>query len=202
MGLSPVESPGIQPSKWSPIVIAMVGTMGTLFLIFSYFNILSRCSFRSIIFSRNEQRRRLGDINTDGNDPSLHFQSRGLDSFTMQMIPVTKFMKISESDKENKGDQSIECAICLGEYEDDEWVKTIPNCFHVFHVSCIDTWFQTHSSCPLCRSDVFDHDVSVSTCESLGGNLIREDVDEERSAFYQGLRSHILQNSNLNMQEN
>ncbi|CAH1429596.1 unnamed protein product [Lactuca virosa] len=144
----------------------------------------------------NAQRRRLRDTNLDGNDPSLQFQSRGLDSFAVQMIPVTQFKKKIESDKVNHCDESTECSICLGEYEDDDWVKTIPNCSHVFHVSCIDTWFQTHSNCPLCRSDIFDLEVSVSTCGSRG-NLIREEVDEERSVFYQTLRSHILQNSNF-----
>lgn len=193
MALSPAGSPSLQSSKWSPIVLAMVGTMGTLFLIFSYFNILRRCSFRSFLMSRDAQRRLLRDANTDGNDPSLHFQSRGLDSFSIQMMPVTQFNKKSESDKEKQGDKSSECAICLGEYEDDEWVKTIPNCFHVFHESCIDTWFQTHSSCPLCRLDVLDLDVSFSTCESH----VRDDGVEERSVFYQALRSHILQNSNF-----
>ncbi|KAL7585648.1 RING-H2 finger protein ATL1 [Lactuca sativa] len=194
MASSPVEPPCLQHTPWSPLVIAMVGTMGTLFLVFSYFNILRRCSFH--VYSGNAQRRRLRDTNLDGNDPSLQFQSRGLDSFAVQMIPVTQFKKKIESDKVNHCDESTECSICLGEYEDDEWVKTIPNCSHVFHVSCIDTWFQTHSNCPLCRSDVFDLEVSVSTCGSRG-NLIREEVDEERSVFYQTLRSHILQNSNF-----
>ncbi|KAI3678384.1 hypothetical protein L6452_37674 [Arctium lappa] len=198
---SPAQSPSFQPSSWSPMVIAIVGTMGTLFLVFSYFNILRRCSFHNVFFSGNGQRRRLRDTIPDGNDPSLQFQSRGLDSLTVQMIPVTKFEKKSKS-ADKVGDQNTECAICLGEYEEDEWVKTIPNCCHVFHVSCIDTWFQTHSSCPLCRSDVFDLEVSVSTCGGVGGNLIREDVDEERSAFYQALRSHILQNSNMARLEN
>ncbi|CAH1438980.1 unnamed protein product [Lactuca virosa] len=154
MASSPVEPPSLQHTPWSPLVIAMVGTMGTLFLVFSYFNILRRCSFH--VYSGNAQRRRLRDTNLDGNDPSLQFQSRGLDSFAVQMIPVTQFKKKIESDKVNHCDESTECSICLGEYEDDDWVKTIPNCSHVFHVSCIDTWFQTHSNCPLCRSDIFD----------------------------------------------
>ncbi|XP_024980919.1 RING-H2 finger protein ATL1-like [Cynara cardunculus var. scolymus] len=198
---SPAQSPSFQPSSWSPIVIAIIGTMGTLFLVFSYFNILRRCTLHNVFFSANGQRRRLHDTIPDGNDPSLQFQSRGLDSLTLQMMPVTQFEKKSKS-ADKVVDQNTECAICLGEYEEDEWVKTIPNCCHVFHVACIDTWFQTHSSCPLCRSDVFDLEVSVSTCGSLGGNLIREDVDEERSAFYQALRSHILQNSNMARLEN
>ncbi|KAF5809778.1 putative transcription factor C2H2 family [Helianthus annuus] len=195
MAPSPVGSPNPQPSHWSPLVLAIVGTMGTLFLVFSYFNILRHCSFRSILPTRNRQRRLLRD--TDVNDPSLHFQSRGLDSFIVKMIPVTQFIRKSESDK----GKSTECAICLGEYEDDEWVKTIPTCSHVFHVSCIDTWFQSHSSCPLCRSDVVDLEVSVSICESLGENHVREDVVEERSVFYQAIRSHILQNANFSRLE-
>ncbi|KAL4558269.1 hypothetical protein LXL04_036467 [Taraxacum kok-saghyz] len=196
MASSPTQPPSLHHS-WSPIVIAIVGTMGTLFLVFSYFNILKRCSFRES--SRNGQRRRLRGTILDGNnDHSLQFQSRGLDSFAVQMIPATQFKKKKESDKViNQCDESTECAICLGEYEDDEWVKTIPNCSHVFHVSCIDTWFQTHSSCPLCRSDIFDLEVSVSECRSRGNNLIGEAVDEERLVFYQTLRSHILQNSNF-----
>ncbi|KAI3732837.1 hypothetical protein L1987_64046 [Smallanthus sonchifolius] len=195
MASSPVGSPSTQPSNWSPMVMAMVGTMGTLFLIFGYFNILRRCSFRSSLFTRNGQRSLLRDTNTDGNDLSLQFQSRGLDSFTVQMIPVTQFKRKSELDKENQGDKSTECTICLGEYEDDEWVKTLPICLHVFHVSCIDTWFQTHSSCPLCRSDVLELKGLDSTCESPHN---REDVVEERSIIiYQALRSHILQNSNF-----
>ncbi|PWA76006.1 zinc finger, RING/FYVE/PHD-type [Artemisia annua] len=196
---SPTGSPGLQPSNLSPTVIAMVGAMGTLFLVFSYFNILRRCTFRSILSSGNGQRMRLSDTNLDGNDPTLQYHSRGLDSLTVKMIPLTKFKKKNESYKVNQGDrdEGTECAICLGEYEDDEWVKSIPNCFHVFHELCIDTWFETHSSCPLCRSHVFDLEASFSTSETLEGNLIREDVDEERLSFYQSLRSHILQNSNL-----
>ncbi|KAK9053739.1 hypothetical protein SSX86_024813 [Deinandra increscens subsp. villosa] len=199
--LTPRGSPSPQPSKWSPIVIAMVVTMGTLFLLFSYFNILRRCSLRSILSTGNGRRPLLRDTNADGNIPSLRFQSHGLDSLVVQMIPVTQFNRKSETGKENRGDKSTECAICLGEYEDDEWVKTIPNCFHVFHVSCIDTWFETHSSCPLCRSDVLELELSVSTCECLGGDHITEDV-EERSVFYQAFRSHIMQNSNFAMLEN
>nr|GEV64027.1 RING-H2 finger protein ATL1-like [Tanacetum cinerariifolium] len=188
---SPAGSPGLPSSKWSPIVIAMVGTMGTLFLVFSYFNVLRRCTFRSILSSENGQRMRLSDRNLDGNDPSLQYHSRGLDTLTVKMIPVTQFKKKSESYKVSQSDQDegTECAICLGEYEDDEWVKSIPNCFHVFHESCINTWFETHSSCPLCRSHL--------SGQSFEQNLIREDVDEERSVFYQSLHSHILQNSNL-----
>lgn len=45
-----------------------------------------------------------------------------------------------------------ECAICLSEFEEREWVKGIPYCGHVFHAECIDTWLSSHVTCPLCRT--------------------------------------------------
>ncbi|XP_010451926.1 PREDICTED: RING-H2 finger protein ATL74 [Camelina sativa] len=46
---------------------------------------------------------------------------------------------------------ATECAICLGEFSDGERVRVLPPCNHSFHMSCIDTWLVSHSSCPNCR---------------------------------------------------
>lgn len=163
----------------SGILIAMFGLMGISLITVSYFSMLRNCSYgSSISLSGHRQRRLLHDTNANGNDSSL--RSHGLNSFAVLMIPITQFKKLTESYKANHDTLSNECAICLGEYEDHEWVKTMPNCFHVFHVSCIDTWFKTSSSCPVCRSDVFNLEVSFCMGESLGINLIREDIDVER----------------------
>jgi hypothetical protein len=43
------------------------------------------------------------------------------------------------------------CCICLSRYSVGELLRQIPICKHVFHENCILEWFQTHSSCPLCR---------------------------------------------------
>ena len=49
-----------------------------------------------------------------------------------------------------------------------------------FHVACIDTWFQLHSSCPLCRAQVACHShvqsESVVSVRNLIGTLDREDL--------------------------
>ena len=50
----------------------------------------------------------------------------------------------------------IDCIICLTEFEEQEKVKMIPCCKHVFHPGCIDTWLSSHVSCPLCRSTKMD----------------------------------------------
>ncbi|VYS62852.1 unnamed protein product [Arabidopsis thaliana] len=46
----------------------------------------------------------------------------------------------------------MECSVCLSEFKDNESGRIMPNCKHTFHVDCIDMWFHSHSSCPLCRS--------------------------------------------------
>ncbi|KAK9051282.1 hypothetical protein SSX86_027909 [Deinandra increscens subsp. villosa] len=56
------------------------------------------------------------------------------------------------------------CVVCLGEFEEDEEVRIMPECAHVFHVSCIDMWLFSHDSCPLCRANATPraHEVLLS----------------------------------------
>jgi len=71
--------------------------------------------------------------------------SRGLDPNVIKSLPVFTF-----SDETHK--DPIECAVCLSEFEENESGRVLPNCQHTFHVDCIDMWFHSHSTCPLCRS--------------------------------------------------
>ena len=48
--------------------------------------------------------------------------------------------------------RNVECAICLGEFGENDDVKVMPFCKHVFHPGCIDTWLSSHVTCPVCRS--------------------------------------------------
>nr|GMD56954.1 E3 ubiquitin-protein ligase MPSR1-like [Ipomoea batatas] len=48
------------------------------------------------------------------------------------------------------GEDGIECAICLAEFELGGEAKAMP-CNHRYHPDCIDKWLQIHGSCPLCR---------------------------------------------------
>lgn len=49
---------------------------------------------------------------------------------------------------------TLYCAVCLQEAINGERIRRLPKCNHCFHVQCIDAWFQSHSTCPLCRNDV------------------------------------------------
>ncbi|MCE3051293.1 hypothetical protein HAX54_049351 [Datura stramonium] len=127
-------------------------------------------------------------------DPDSQLQSRGLDSYVMHSLPITQFKK---NDEQTARLHNSDCAVCLGEFQDSEWLKHLPCCSHVFHVACIDTWFQIHSSCPLCRSNVFsvkmqqEHSITMN---SLLETLRREDFNHERSVHNEDIRSQILQN--------
>ena len=49
---------------------------------------------------------------------------------------------------------ATECAVCLAFLEEKDTARMLLNCKHVFHMACVDTWLATHSTCPICRSEV------------------------------------------------
>ncbi|WCJ44749.1 RING-H2 finger protein ATL80 [Euphorbia peplus] len=57
-----------------------------------------------------------------------------------------------------------DCAICLAEFAAGDEIRILPQCGHGFHVSCIDTWLGSHSSCPSCRQILV-----VARCQKCGG---------------------------------
>lgn len=71
--------------------------------------------------------------------------TRGLDPAVLKSLPVFTFSDSTHKDP-------IECSVCLSEFEETESGRVLPNCKHTFHVDCIDMWFHSHSTCPLCRS--------------------------------------------------
>ena len=48
------------------------------------------------------------------------------------------------------------CSICQDSYEIQSECRMLNTCHHRFHRQCIDTWFQSHITCPVCRHDIRD----------------------------------------------
>ncbi|KAK9059417.1 hypothetical protein SSX86_022037 [Deinandra increscens subsp. villosa] len=73
----------------------------------------------------------------------------GLDASVLKSLPAFVYSP------ETLTDANVpECAVCLSEFEDGEKGRVLPNCKHRFHTGCIDVWFFSNSTCPLCRSPV------------------------------------------------
>ncbi|XP_065852994.1 E3 ubiquitin-protein ligase ATL6-like [Euphorbia lathyris] len=77
--------------------------------------------------------------------------ARGLDAAVIDTFPTLVYSEVKGL-KIGKG--ALECAVCLCEFEDDETLRLIPKCDHVFHPECIDAWLVSHTTCPVCRANL------------------------------------------------
>ncbi|KAI3921365.1 hypothetical protein MKW92_040345 [Papaver armeniacum] len=50
---------------------------------------------------------------------------------------------------------NLDCAICISKFENQDPLRLLPSCCHVFHSVCIDQWILlSNYYCPICKSDV------------------------------------------------
>lgn len=77
--------------------------------------------------------------------------TRGLDDLVIETFPTFTYAEVKDH---HIGKGALECAVCLNEFEDDETLRLIPKCDHVFHPECIDAWLKSHVTCPVCRADL------------------------------------------------
>ncbi|KAL7604407.1 RING-H2 finger protein ATL52 [Lactuca sativa] len=84
------------------------------------------------------------DIDSSASSSSFPTTSTSTSSASSILLTVHKY---SKDFKEGT------CAVCLGEFEENDEVRIMPECAHVFHVTCIDMWLFSHGNCPLCRAN-------------------------------------------------
>ncbi|KAL6142666.1 hypothetical protein ACLB2K_060943 [Fragaria x ananassa] len=103
--------------------------------------------------------------------------ARGLDASVIDTFPTLEY-KVVKGLKIGKG--ALECAVCLNEFEDDETLRLIPKCDHVFHPECIDEWLASHTTCPVCRANLVpqDGEAVVELGELTGQNDVEGQQEE------------------------
>ncbi|RVW76739.1 RING-H2 finger protein ATL43 [Vitis vinifera] len=80
-------------------------------------------------------------------------KNSGIDRTVIESLPVFRFASL-------RGQKDgLECAVCLNRFEPTEILRLLPKCKHAFHVECVDTWLDAHSTCPLCRYRVDPEDI-------------------------------------------
>ncbi|TXG64468.1 hypothetical protein EZV62_011462 [Acer yangbiense] len=169
------------PVDFSPPLIAMVVVVATAFLVVTYSRLISRHIlppllrvFRRWKRWRRRRRRRLFYLPSSNGDSSPPFYPSpfnhpidpfhvyspyGLDESVIKTIPLSIFTTKNKTAvaaaKPLQEARELDCAVCLLEFEEDDYVRTLPGCLHSFHVDCIDIWLRSHANCPLCRACIF-----------------------------------------------
>ncbi|XP_020252337.1 RING-H2 finger protein ATL66-like [Asparagus officinalis] len=105
---------------------------------------------------RNPVRARPGDV--IGQACPCQTNPVGLGRRVIDSLPV----QLHGKDRMGLGEESM-CSICLSVFVEGEKVKVLPECGHVFHTACVDEWFRTQCSCPMCRATLkeFHRDADI-----------------------------------------
>lgn len=102
--------------------------------------------------------RRCADSRADGEvlplraNVSAFNRKNGLDPAVIEKFPVIIYSAVKNVKVGIGG--ALECAVCLCEFEDDETLRLLPKCDHVFHADCIGAWLAFHVTCPVCRAEL------------------------------------------------
>ncbi|KAH9309915.1 hypothetical protein KI387_037826 [Taxus chinensis] len=154
--------------EWAGIMLlAAIATLCTMFMItvtvyYAYFrnryaNQLREADGRSLRRLRISRDRRFSWRAAE--DYFLRSPRQGLRRSMVDALPV--FVYEPENFKDG-----LRCAVCLCEFEQNDKGRMLPNCNHSFHIDCIDMWFYSHSTCPLCRARIEDAQLCDQSVES------------------------------------
>ncbi|KAL3731885.1 hypothetical protein ACJRO7_028705 [Eucalyptus globulus] len=128
-------------SDINPFTDGMMFTIGCLILVLaitlSYYCI--RANHRADILARIT-RRHLDALSMTG-------VGGGIDEAMLQSYPKILFSSVKHHEKIG----GCSCSICLGEYEESDVLRLLPECGHFFHMECVDPWLRLHATCPVCR---------------------------------------------------
>lgn len=75
-------------------------------------------------------------------DVSMHREDELSEAF-----PALEFQSLKMTEKET-------CSVCLDDFAPKSIVRRL-SCNHIFHQKCIDTWIRHHTTCCLCKQNVF-----------------------------------------------
>lgn len=108
-------------------------------------------------------------------NPTSIFHDRSVSPILIdEFVPVVKFSDIAAA--AGAGFPPECCAVCLCEFQDDEEVRFLKNCKHIFHKECLDRWMiRDQRSCPLCRTLIVPEEsipplVDFSGCSEFSGD--------------------------------
>ncbi|PWA68733.1 Zinc finger, RING/FYVE/PHD-type [Artemisia annua] len=164
--LSPSQSPDTSPYPLPPsgdpnTPLSLPLKISLVFIVSSFIYTLykfyiwhksRRPRIARVPFRENQENRDQIDLDVLDH-PIWYIRTTGLQASVINGIKVVKY------DKSDGVVDGTDCTVCMSEFEGGDMLRLLPNCKHAFHISCIDTWLQSHTNCPLCRAGVIDKTV-------------------------------------------
>ncbi|CAH2048228.1 unnamed protein product [Thlaspi arvense] len=79
-----------------------------------------------------------------------------------EILPVVRFSDLNRPESEC-------CAVCLYDFENDDEIRRLTNCSHIFHKGCLDRWMMDYNqmTCPLCRTQFIPDDLQMAFSQKL-----------------------------------
>ena len=149
-------------SLWSRIVVTFIVILFILamfvFTLRIYEKWFRRESANSV--ARSQLIQRYYEHNNIHINGTANYIIPGLDKILINSLPVFTYniqAPMITDDEELGSTCTIihdQCVVCLCEFQEGEKGRLLPRCDHRFHTECIDMWFHSHSTCPLCRTPV------------------------------------------------
>ncbi|CAL0333256.1 unnamed protein product [Lupinus luteus] len=152
--------PYISRHNWEPSFAISTGAVICSLLLLGLISIYIRYCTVSRYNTRNNNTL----VGTTNTSQRLCSCAQGINNELLSTFPILFYSTIKDL---KKGKESLECAVCLNDFKDDDTLRLLPKCNHVFHPTCIDSWLCSHVTCPVCRAnlnqDSCEVDVTVET---------------------------------------
>ncbi|KAG4960394.1 hypothetical protein AAZX31_13G215400 [Glycine max] len=141
-----------------PLGIGLQVMLAAAFSLFGMILLIIIFHFCVKYFIRRQQRRRQNDLLYQISTQiapidvsSVEPRNSGLDPLIIASLPKLLY---KQTDQFKQGEEVVECSVCLGTIVEDTISRVLPNCKHIFHVDCVDKWFNSNTTCPICRTVV------------------------------------------------
>lgn len=134
--------------EFNPALAAVIVAMILSFCIVGFSTgFLKRC-IQPVEDDADVHGRRPGRRSQPGRSSTSKPQS-GLDPEIVESLPFIQYKDLVADERRPK---YFDCPVCLAAFDDNDSLRLLPECSHVFHSDCIDIWFRSHNTCPLCRA--------------------------------------------------
>ncbi|RDX61086.1 RING-H2 finger protein ATL46, partial [Mucuna pruriens] len=146
-------------TRISPAVLFIIVVLAVLFFISGLLHLLVRFLIKHPSSSASQSSRHQEISTSDALQRQLqqlfHLHDSGLDQAFIDALPVFQYKEIVGLK------EPFDCAVCLCEFSEKDKLRLLPVCSHAFHISCIDTWLLSNSTCPLCRGTLLTPGYSI-----------------------------------------